>query len=252
MKILFLHMSDMHIEKKNDIYVKNVPKIIEALNSFGSIDKIIIIISGDIAYSGLRIQYDSAWNLLGTIICLIKKKFGVEKVDVLIVPGNHDIDYSKGDLKHQGIQDLFRSGNIEAEIHNELKKQYDYLNFAKGNYCLDKTQPLFIRKEINCNGFRIEANLINSAIFSSLDEDKGLHYLPAELIDKFSESSQSDFTITIMHHSHHWLNDCVKNSFEEVLIKKNNLVFYGHEHNIGTYTADKDGYKVVFFAGGEL
>lgn len=252
MKILFLHLSDLHIEKQLDINVINVTKIVDALHSIDKFEKVIIIISGDIAFSGQKIQYESAWKMIGTIITKIKKDFAIEKIHVLVVPGNHDVDYSKGDLGHQGIQELFENGTIDQEISNEINKQKEYLYFSSSNYCLCKNKPLFFIKNIDYSDFIIQANLINSAIFSSKDEDKGLHYLTKNIIDEFKKTTDANFTITIMHHSHHWYKDNIKSLIEQALIKSNNLVFYGHEHNLQTYIENHGGYTVVFFAGGEL
>ena len=60
MKIVIYHLSDLHIEKEKDIKVSNVHKIVDVLNSIGNFDMVLIIASGDIAFSGRHEQYDAA------------------------------------------------------------------------------------------------------------------------------------------------------------------------------------------------
>ena len=56
MRILFLHLSDMHV--KDDAAIKSfqISKIADTLNAF-SWDRMVIFISGDIAFSGEKKQY---------------------------------------------------------------------------------------------------------------------------------------------------------------------------------------------------
>lgn len=252
MRVLFLHLSDIHIEKKSDINVPNVYKIIESLCSIKPFEKIVLLISGDVAYSGTKEQYDTAWKLFSTIINACKRSFNIDKIDVAVVPGNHDIEYGSSDLGHVRIQELFKKNIIEQEIDKELNKQEKFMNFAKGNKCFITGDKLFYTKIIKCGDKTIKCNLINSAIFSTLDEDKGLHYLPKSILADIEHQELNNYNITIMHHSYHWYNDIVKGDIEKALYKKSNIIFYGHEHNMGTIKNDYDGYKVVFLAGGEL
>lgn len=60
MRILFLHLSDIHFEKKDDVIEKHITEIASALSpaSIGTIDKIFMLITGDIGFSGKTEQYD--------------------------------------------------------------------------------------------------------------------------------------------------------------------------------------------------
>lgn len=64
MKILFLHISDMHIKNKDGINGFQIKKIEDSINQLGAFEQILLIISGDIAYSGHRIQYEHAWHAI--------------------------------------------------------------------------------------------------------------------------------------------------------------------------------------------
>lgn len=172
MKVVMYHISDLHIEKEKDIKVRQVYKMIDVLNSIGNFDAVLIIVSGDIAFSGKQEQYNAAFRLFGTIISNIRKRFK-KTVCMLAVPGNHDVDLSK-DEGHKAIQDKIRSGITIEMITQELSKQRNYLNYAKGIRCIDNKNDLCCFRKYEYEGKVIKVCLINTAIFSTLDEDKTL------------------------------------------------------------------------------
>lgn len=256
MKILFLHISDLHMNKKTDISTFHIQKIVDSLEVARDFEHIIIVISGDVAYSGQLQQYKYARYMFGNLIKQLYGKFKLmSKINVLVVPGNHDVDLSSGDLGHENIQKLFRDRQMENQITSECKKQEYFMSFARGNYCFNNKdkQPLYYRRMIEFDGFTIEANLLNSAIFSTLDEDKGLHYLPQHIINEASEPSGADFVISVMHHSHHWFNEENKAQLDQIFLSKSSLLFLGHEHNLGNQDVSSSNTSTVkILAGGML
>jgi len=233
MNILFLHIGDLHIENKQGLNLFQIHKIVDSLNSFRSFDRIIIIISGDIAYSGEEDQYDVAYYCVGNIIAGIKRHYGYTgQFDVLCVPGNHDVFHNGNCMTGDTLQCIRKANEYEKHLSEELQKQNSFLNFAKRNNCF-LSGNIFCRRKIDVNGFVIEANLINSAVFSIFDEDKGLHYIPQHCINDLNAPSGADFVITVMHHSPDWYVDSYKNMLEAAIYGKSSLVFYGHEHYIG-------------------
>jgi 3',5'-cyclic AMP phosphodiesterase CpdA len=94
MKILILHLSDLHIKDRNGINTFQIKKIVDVVVSMGQFDRAILIVSGDIAYSGTKDQYKYAKNLLGGIIRNIMKTTQFRGlIDIMCVPGNHDINH---------------------------------------------------------------------------------------------------------------------------------------------------------------
>ena len=57
MNIGFLHISDIHDSENIDVPLKQ-EKIVNAIKSAGNIDHLILICSGDLAYSGTKLEYD--------------------------------------------------------------------------------------------------------------------------------------------------------------------------------------------------
>lgn len=242
-------MSDIHIEKREDINVINSQKIADSLASAGEFHKVVIFVSGDIAYSGEKAQYESAWDFFGTVTTAIGKKYQV-RPQIFIVPGNHDVNYGGKSISNQELQDLKNKSRYDHAIPGELKKQWHFSNLANGSHCFNHENPLIFRKELNFDGFKIEINLLNSAIFSSLEEDKGLHYMPADVIKEIQTPTEADMAISVMHHSHHWFSN--SEEMEQALFQKNAIIFYGHEHIPDEQDIKTNGTKVKIMRGGVL
>lgn len=84
------------------------------------------------------------------------------------------------------------------------------------------------------NGYRIEANLINTAPFSCSSDD-GLHYLPEEAIHSLNAESKADFSLAVMHHSPDLVRVFTEKGVGGRSCKKVfSLAFFGHEHFPGT------------------
>ena len=253
MRIIFLHLSDMHFKDQQGLNFFQIGKIVDAINIVGKFDNIVIVISGDIAYSGENNQYIIAYNCVGKIISGVKKKYGVSgKNHVLCVPGNHDMDYTDGCFTSKELQNIRNQKAYDKHIDAELLKQKAFYSFSEKNDCFS-SHNVFCQKTLSFGDFQIEANLINSAIFSICEEDKGLHFIPQFCINELFVPTGADFVITVMHHSPEWYTDMQKNSLEAIVYGKSSIVFYGHEHYLGNKTVSNEGDPIAIIqAGGKL
>jgi 3',5'-cyclic AMP phosphodiesterase CpdA len=59
MKLFVLHLSDIHFETEDDYNEDNVNGIVNALKLDQGIEAVLVIVSGDITYSGYRRQYSA-------------------------------------------------------------------------------------------------------------------------------------------------------------------------------------------------
>ncbi len=231
MDILFLQLSDIHIEDKNSISYFHLKKIIHAVRAQKPFDFLFLVLSGDIAYSGQEHQYDVAYKMVGRIINLLKTECDFySKVHIILVPGNHDVDMSGSPLTSKELMDMRKKNSFTWYMNTELEKQRHFFNFANRNK-LFTYNKLFEHYTVQLtNDFSIEINLINSALFSTLEEDKGLHFLPQDVIQSVNNPTEADFVITVMHHPSDWFIDTTMQPLENVIYSKSSLVFYGHEH----------------------
>lgn len=255
MKILFLHLSDLHMKNReclNDLYIN---RLVESLTVVGDFNKLIIVISGDCASTGSKAEYRFVKYFVGILISRLKSKFEVVEHNyvVVVVPGNHDLNCSKSSISAKELNYIYKENQYDKEMPSEVEKLENFFDFSKYNRCFID-DALFDQKIISYGNFSIQFNLINTALFSLVhDEDKGLHYLPNHIIDKMSEPSDSSLIFTVMHHAPEWFCDYIKHKLMEKILEKSSIVFYGHEH-FPSYikNIDQNNQTAVMLCGGSL
>lgn len=248
--IVFLHLSDIHIDKEKNIIYEHIRKIVDSLKRYKSIKikNIIIILSGDITYSGNASQFSNAKKLMGSLIVSLNKVFECS-CTVLVVPGNHDVNHADSTLSVTCLKDEKYS---EYEI-GEYSKLNSFYNFARLNHCFERSEMYFDIRRLTISNCKIKVNLINNGIFSTLDQYKGLLYLPIDCIDKLSDREDADFVITIMHHAPDFYRDDIKNRIEDTIVKNSDILFHGHEHyNYSKQTSFNGSDCTVIQSGGCL
>ena len=197
MKILFLHLSDLHIQSPSAFDQFHIEKMLDSLRMAKGFDHMVMIFSGDVAQSGEAIQYNTASRIVTTVFRLSKSKGLFNKhIDVVCVPGNHDLLHSSNPRTAQELNAIYSSKTYSSHLQSELQMQENFFVFSRKNSCFSDPS-LFDRKILNYGGFRIEVNLINSAAFSlRKDEDKGLHYINQDHINTLNTPTQADFAQT--------------------------------------------------------
>lgn len=252
MRIMILHLSDMHFCGEVSFSEKNIQSIIRALNrSSSGIEHVLVIISGDLAYSGKKKQYDQVKIFLDSLEVSLRNRYAMKQFDFILVPGNHDVDYDKGDWGRDDLEEIFSSKICESFIEEELGKQSEFYIFARQYACFSNDAIVY-PKVVKYGSKEVRINLINTAIFSSLDEDQGYHYISSEDIKVLSEQCDSDFVISVMHHPHHWYSSYCKKELEQALYSRSDIIFVGHEHYESSMNIGFLGASVDIFAGGML
>lgn len=248
--IVFLHLSDIHIGKEKDISDEHIRKIVDSLKSYKSINikNVIIILSGDITYSGDASQFSNAKKLIGSLLVSLNKVFKCSCA-VLAVPGNHDVNHAGSPLNITLLKDNKYS---ECEV-GEYNKLNSFYNFARLNKCFEHSEIYYDIRRLSIGNCKIKVNLINNGIFSTCDEYKGLLYLPNDYIDKLSDREDADFVISIMHHAPDYYRDDIKNRVEDTIVKNSDILFHGHEHyNYSKQTSFNGSDCTVIQSGGCL
>lgn len=259
MRISFLHLSDFHLDSSRGIHPAKIQAVVDSLGVYAPFEGIVIIFSGDIVASGQANQYKIAATFLKRLIPQLETKYSLNKknIKLLIVPGNHDVDWGgKPRLDSSKIRS-FVEGEKDSYLQQELKCMKNFFSFSARNGCFFPYRmnipfgQLVTRKILHFdNGYRIEANLLNTAPFSCSSDD-GLHYLPEDAIHSLNAESKADFSLVVMHHSPDWFEFSQKKELEGILAKRCSLAFFGHEHFPGTQNILYDnGNRIVNQAGG--
>ena len=259
MRISFLHLSDFHLNDSKGIHPAKIQAIVDSLGVYAPFEGIVIVLSGDIAATGQTNQYIIAATLLKRLVPQLKIKYSLNQknIKILMVPGNHDIDWGgKSRLDSSKIRS-FNEDERDLHFQQELKCMKSFFSFSDRNGCFFPCWmnipfgQLVTRKILHFdNGYRIEANLLNTAPFSCSSDD-GLHYLPEDAIHSLNAESKADFSLVVMHHSPDWFEFSQKKELEGILAKRCSLAFFGHEHFPGTQNILYDnGNRIVKQAGG--
>lgn len=251
MNLLILHLSDMHFKKSKNYEKSNIVSIVNALQqSMIDVNHILIVISGDLTYSGKKGECIQVNFFLSGLKDEIFNRYKVSDVQFAIVPGNHDVDYEMGDIGRTGLELLEKNNSYKDEINHELKKQGQFYILANKYDCFPET-GLLHQKYVEYGDSTIQINLINTAVFSSIEEDQGFHYIEETDIKELSNNN-SDYVITVMHHPHHWYSYHCKKAFEEALYSRSDLIFVGHEHYESSMKIEQAEASVSIIAAGKL
>lgn len=237
MRIVLLHLSDLHISSKNAIDPQKIQKVSDSLTVFKDFDGVLLALTGDIANSGKKNEYKLAVSFIDQLLSQIKCLHNIpnNNISVVLVPGNHDVSFDhEQPLDRKKVQELYKNREIDNEIESYLENMSNFYQFAFQQNCFkDKHSPLLDKKILTFTNdleeCTFEINMINSCLFSSSD-DKGIHYFPAEFYQDLKNFSPATYSITLMHHSPHWFSNNISNTLQEIIYNSSDFLLYGHEH----------------------
>lgn len=253
MRLVFLHLSDMHFRCNNSYSKVNIDNVVASLRQhcIGSVG-IIVILSGDLTHSGYYHEAEEVKRFLDKLKEEIQKKYHFEEVTILAVPGNHDLNLKVGKYSVEELVDIQKNNLYNQRLQEELKRGENGIKLCQTYGCLVENDSLISVKHINFGKVSLRFNLINTAPFSLSNQDKGFHYLSDSDIDKLLEKSEDQFNFTIMHHPYQFFEWSVCNRLEENLIYGSDAIFVGHEHYSKYRSLSDDNSTVNIYAAGML
>ncbi|HRE09979.1 MAG TPA: metallophosphoesterase, partial [Ignavibacteria bacterium] len=260
MKIL--HLSDLHVTNQDisqDIVLTSLQKKIKELSKNNKFD--LLIITGDIVYSGKKTEYEKAYAFIRSILddCSLE----VEKI--LFVPGNHDIDRDK--IKREHLKWWYSFEN-EQEVTDTLyskdsfpiiiEKSKNYLEFIKrfnatDNISYGKFGEYVYDLPIKNKSWKIKIIGINSSIFCGYDgDDKQKLAIGIEQVSNCEAqiNPDNDILITCIHHPKSCYHPCDKTSFN-ILKRISDIILSGHLHEVenSAYRDGTTGDTILISAG---
>ena len=188
MALTYVHVSDIHFgqEEGSRVFVHDDVKEcliadtaeVRASERLPKMDG--VIVTGDVAFSGKADEYAHA----GAWLDRLTEAIGCQKTDVMVVPGNHDIDRSRiselGKLMHErmlggGDDELDRFLAAECDREVLYWKFAEYRNFAEGYGCrLSSDGGVAIERKVQLAPDRFLRFVgLNSALLCSDQDDDG-------------------------------------------------------------------------------
>ncbi len=259
MKTVIIHLSDIHLKSKHDLALTYIPKIGNILNdiSMEAIGHMIIAISGDIAFSGKKEEYQLANTALLELKNAILASHDI-KLDFLCAPGNHDCDFSKDDAVRELIVSSIPSEQRKISdaklIEQCVKVQEAFFDFQQSSIFTQPTKDgckVYQEYKLDSSHGELYFRCYNTAWVSQLKEQPGKMSYPRLYMDDTASEPRAGLTVSMLHHPTNWLTPNRRRNFDHHLDSTSDLILLGHEHLPEEYIkSDFDGNKVGYIYGG--
>lgn len=264
MIIPLIHFSDIHLRTNKDPILGRVSSIKNVLkDNLTESDDILILVSGDVAFSGKRIEYDLARQFFSEFEREIKSTKESIRLNYIVVPGNHDCSFEPelhGDTREQVIRDINDNQELLQKagiLHDCLKPMHNYFDwcFTTLSSGIKSTDEQFVFERIFTFPDKTKIKFIgyNTAWMSLPEKGHGDILFPTHLIPHTCTDEPVDLIFSVLHHPYHWIRSDVSKTFRETVESASNIIITGHEHSSSyqstTYLL---GETRQYIQGGEL
>ncbi|ABA87554.1 hypothetical protein Pcar_0294 [Syntrophotalea carbinolica DSM 2380] len=258
MKIAILHLSDIHLrDKKEDILNKAELIASSFFVQIRDSSLVLILITGDIAYSGEGDQYNLALNFFEKIKSIVKSEKNIN-VDIIVSPGNHDCKLDKDDIVRESVIEKINKDESHAEniavIQECTKVQSNFFEFQE---IITESTPLekhnlFCEYKYTIGDREVRVTSVNASWMSSIAEKQGSLIYPQKFVSKHLEE-ESSLRILLLHHPLNWYSQSTYHPLKNLLRAKSDIILSGHEHCVSSGLIDEKFVgKSLFFEAGAL
>lgn len=213
MKALIVHLSDIHIQGEDDHVLNRARQISSAVRNLEyDLAACFIVVSGDTAYSDTDDQYwaavDFMEELRGTLATDLRIRTEVRYV---VVPGNHDCDFSGStevrDVLLDSIEKDPKLASNDEMIKTCTTTQDNYFAYLR---LLDDESDdrrvysrLYYDYQFEVGQKTVVFRCFNTAWISRLREKAGELLYPLDKIQKSGD--EADVVVSVFHHPYNWL-----------------------------------------------
>jgi hypothetical protein len=263
-KLRLLHLSDIHFQKKDgnhldlDLDIRNeLERDLNGLRKrLGAFEG--ILVTGDVAFSGQRDEYDAAMEWLTHVTTIA----GCPGHHLWTVPGNHDVD--RGVLQGNVIP-VLRQGlrSCDDFTLDDLLKTYledpyarealfwpfkEYNEFAKSFLCQTEADHLWWDYDLPLNDRSIlRLRGVNSALVSDERDDDAANRLIVSLAQATITRQSGVSYLVMCHHPLTWLKS--RDSIEDLWNTRSAIQLFGHKHRQRVFRINE---SAVLCAGATL
>lgn len=229
MRVLIVHLSDIHIRGADDPVLSRVQEIGAAASSRAAdASHVLLAVSGDIAFSGAPAEYKHAVRFLAGV----SECFDVP-CTVVVAPGNHDCDFSAPSAVRDALVEAVRRDETLAEqddlVSSCLATQDGFFAFR------DLLVPapragldgrLWYEYHVSVDEELLVARCYNTAWLSRRHEQ------PASLVfaGAPAKPTEADLVVSVFHHPYGWLTQASARKMRRSIETTSHVVLTGHEH----------------------
>lgn len=232
-KISIVHIADIHACKDEDTELsKRVDAFIADIRKM-SISPDVLVVSGDLAFSGKVEEYSIVErNVIGRICTKLK----IPPDRVVLCIGNHDIEREKVDKYFaDGVINHLISNPNDTHILEESERYRDMEgNFREFSRKYTESLDPTYSKQVTVEGLKVGFAVLNTArsCFAN-DDTKNKLFLDDVVLNKcLKDVSDSGLKIAVMHHPLSWLNENQKQRVVADLTQGFDMVLTGHLHEV--------------------
>lgn len=244
MPAIFIHVSDIHFGQERDerVHIHADVKdqlIVDASEVVSRLPGGVahgILATGDIAHSGVKIEYDAA----GAWLDRLAEGVGCPIHSIQVIPGNHDVDRRKSSLGANHLLGHIRNGGA-AEYEQVLQNDIDrtalfarFEDFARFSEAYDCGLDVYGRSSCNlrvelAHGRTIRFVRMNSSLLCNGTENELVPELMVGHRQFIIEPEKGEEAIVLLHHPLHWYKD--GEEANTYLKNRARVVITGHEHD---------------------
>lgn len=237
MKILLIHLSDVHIQGDQDHILEKVDKIAQAARNLDyELAACILVVTGDISFSGSEEQCLLGQMLVHDLRTSLDNYLQLpHKVQCVAIPGNHDCDVSDPTSRREDLLDSIDEDPTRqipsSDLDVILTAQDNCFDFIEavdqGN--LDLKSRVYYEYPIDFGSAKVIFRCYNTAWMSRKHEHPSRLVFPLELVPNTS-GLNFDVIISVFHHPYNWLTPENGRVFREHIQGTSDIIMTGHEH----------------------
>lgn len=218
-QLCIVQLTDFHFGKELQANsCKRADDILETIKTNIKSGTVLLLVTGDIAYSGKKNEYRSASLFFDYLVEQLGKLEYHSKVYIL--PGNHDVQDPRKSTER------FADSQYDLDI-KKMASFYEFANKYDNRFVLGQPQPITFEVE----GTPVSISGFNSAPLSTIvGDDKGFHLLRTAQCGLLDNTPDSGLHIFASHHGPEWFRDNDRLSLERLLSDSIDFAFFGHEH----------------------
>ena len=255
MRILLLHLSDIHLRSADDPVAARAIRIKDAVvGACPTADACFVAVSGDIANTGDPKEYAVAGRFFGDLRAALLAS-GIRQVELIFVPGNHDCNLKDEIDTRSFILDSldsylskpidFGGFNFEAVIAVQ-ERFFEFEAAARGGDPIPLSKRLYYPLTFNVSGETVVFHCFNTAWLSRKNEVQSQLYIPEGCLTG-STPPDAALSVAIFHHPYNWINAQNYRALKGFVEKEADLILTGHEHEAGVSRRESlEGERMVY------
>jgi calcineurin-like phosphoesterase family protein len=220
-----------------------------------AVTQIVVIVSGDIAFSGEQSEYELANTFLREIGNTITNECGLPLI-FIVTPGNHDCDFKLNNatrkllLKQIADSDLADLDNSVIDACTTIQQAFFQFRGSLESSPIVDDDKLWRTTRLTIGNKVVAIDCLNVSWTSELHEEPARLYFPLDRYTAKALEPTPDLRIVVMHHPLNWFAQSMYRPFRTFIRQVGDIIITGHEHqgNVGT-NIDAETAKSTYIEG---